>query len=259
MTKNCLQSLLHQHNLTPPAFEPFAPHHQIWRETLEQQLPPSERLRIEQDRALVAYLTTSIHTVGAVLACVSHQEPWKAQVPFLIQLPGIGLIGALTLLVAIGDITRFALAKHLVGYAGLGTLVQASEQVHRSGNITRTGRSDLRAILVKAAWTAIRASAWWRTRYEQLTTRMLAAEAMVAIVHKLLVVIWHVLTEHAADRLADPVAVARRLIRWGASHHLAKRGELRLLRAKSLDQIAVGYDLTHLAIKGSNYVMRASG
>ena len=38
----------------------------------------------------------------------------------LVQLPGIGLITAMTLLAAIGDITRFPTAKHLVGYAGLG-------------------------------------------------------------------------------------------------------------------------------------------
>jgi transposase len=111
MAKNRLQSLLHQHNLTPPASEPFAPNHQRWWETLEHTLPPSERLRAQQDRALVAYLTTLIHTVEEELAHVSQQESWAAQVPFLIQLPGIGLIGAMTLLAAIGDITRFAGAE----------------------------------------------------------------------------------------------------------------------------------------------------
>jgi transposase len=261
MAKNRLQSLLPQHNLTAPTTEPFVPQHHAWWETLEQTRPPSERLRVQQDRALVDYLTTVLATVEAELARVSQQEPWKAQVPFLIQLPGISLIGAMTVLAAIDDITRFASAKHMVGYAGLGTRVHASGQVHRSGTITRTGRSDLRTILVEAAWTVIRTSVWWRARYEHPTTRMPAAKAIVAIARKLLVVIWHVLTERAADRQADPVAVARRLFRWGAAHHLATQsGHSRggFVR-KALDQLGVGHDLTHLAINGSTYVLKAPG
>ncbi len=261
MAKNRLQSLLHQHNLTPPGADPFAPTHQTWWETLEHTLPASERLRAQQDRALVAFLTTLIHTVEEELAQLSQREPWRDQVPFLIQLPGIGLLGAMTVLATIGDIRRFASSKHLVGYAGLGARIHASGQVYRSGSITRTGRSELRTILVEAAWTTVRTSAWWRSRYEQLLTRMPAAKAIVAIARKLLLVIWHVLSERAADRQADPVAVARRLFRWGATHHLATQSGLSRggFVRKALDQIGVGQDLSRLAINGSTYLLKASG
>lgn len=47
-------------------------------------------------------------------------DPWVKQVPFLVQLPGLGVLSALRLLAAIGEITRFPSAKHLVGYAGEG-------------------------------------------------------------------------------------------------------------------------------------------
>jgi hypothetical protein len=85
--------------------------------------------------------------------------------------------------------------------------------------------------------------------------------AIVAIARKLLVVIWHVLTAHTADRQADPVAVARRLFRWGPTHHLATQSGLSgggFVR-RALEQIEVGHDLTHLAINGSTYVLRDSG
>jgi transposase len=36
------------------------------------------------------------------------------------QLPGVGFIVAMTVLAAIGDISRFENAKQLVGYAGIG-------------------------------------------------------------------------------------------------------------------------------------------
>jgi Transposase IS116/IS110/IS902 family len=251
MAKNRLQGLLHQHNIIAPATDPFASNHHTWWEALEQQLPPSECLRAQQDLALVAYLTSLIQTVETELAHLSQQEPWKSQVPFLIQLPGIGLIAAMTVLAAVGEIMRFSSAKHLVGYAGLGTRVHASGQVHRSGSITRCGRSELRTVLVEAAWTTIRTSAWWRARYELLARGMPPAKAIVAIAHQLLVIIWHVLTARTADQQADPKALARRLFRWGAPHHLATRAGLsRSAFVRSyLDYLGVGEELTHFAIR----------
>jgi transposase len=257
MAKNRLQSLLHQHNVTPPAKAVFSPAQGEWWQALEQRLSASERLRAQQDHALVRYLTGLIETVEAELAQLSQKDPWHTQVPYLIQLPGIGLITAMTVLASIGDITRFASAKHLVGYAGLGTRIHASGQVQRSGSITKSGRSDLRTILVEAAWTSVRISSWWRARFEELVTRMPATKAIVAIARKLLVVIWHVLTARAADQHADPVAVARRLFRWGSAHRLAtlhgvSRGAF---VRRYLDQIGIGQELTHLFINGFTFTL----
>jgi hypothetical protein len=53
--------------------------------------------------------------------------------PYLMQLPGLGLITALTVLAAIGDVTRFETARQLVGYAGLGARVHDSGMTHRIG------------------------------------------------------------------------------------------------------------------------------
>jgi transposase len=50
----------------------------------------------------------------------------------------------MTLLAAIGDITRFENARKLVGYSGLGAGVHASGQTHHSGRITKQGRAELR-------------------------------------------------------------------------------------------------------------------
>jgi len=49
-------------------------------------------------------------------------------VPLLVQLPGVGTLVAMTLLAAIGDISRFPSDKKLVGYAGLGARVHDSGQ-----------------------------------------------------------------------------------------------------------------------------------
>jgi transposase len=55
------------------------------------------------------------------------------QVPFLLQLPGLGMVGAMTILAAVGDSSRFPTSKQLVGYAGLGARIHASGQVQRHG------------------------------------------------------------------------------------------------------------------------------
>jgi transposase len=261
MAKNRLQSLLHQHTLTPPFKEVFAPLHRTWWEALEHRLPASERVRVQQDRALVAYLTSLIETVEAELAQLSQQEPWHAQMPFLLHLPGIGLITAMTVLASIGDVTRFASAKRLVGYAGLGARIHASGQVQRWGSITKSGRTELRTVLVEAAWTSVRTSPWRRARFTELTARMPAAKAIVAIARKLLVVIWQVLTARTADQHADPVAVARRLVRWGSVHPLATlRGLGRGAFVRDdLYHLGGGQELTHLWINGFPFPLEASG
>src|SRR6185436_19390034 len=145
---------------------------------------------------------------------LSTTDRWAADITYLIQLPGLGVLSAMTLLAAIGDITRFESAKKLVGYAGLGASVHDSGQTHRTGHITKQGRKDLRWVLVEAAWVAVDKSEHWKREFECLIRRMDKNTAIVAIAHKLLIVIWHVLTERVADDHAGPKMIAFNVMRW---------------------------------------------
>lgn len=133
------------------------------------------------------------------------------QVLFLLQLPGFGLVVALTMLAAIGDIRRFPSANQMVGYAGLGTRIHDSGLTHHTGRITKAGRRDLRAALVQAARVAVKFNAKWRAELEKKEARMGYQKAIVAIARKLLVAVWHVLTKRSADRFAEPEKVAAKL------------------------------------------------
>ncbi len=82
--------------------------------------------------------------VEQVEECLKHKSAEDERIPLLIQLPGVAMLTAITILAAIGNITRFPNAKKLVGYAGLGTRVHDSGMTHTSGRITKTGRKDLR-------------------------------------------------------------------------------------------------------------------
>jgi transposase len=210
--KNRLNSVLHRHNIVPPKGKLFSQDNQAWWQELE--LPPSERLRVRQDLATLSHLKPHLAEVEAELARLSVTDPWAKQMTYLVQLPGIGMLTAMTVLAAIGDISRFPSAKKLVGYAGLGARVHASGQTHKGGGITKEGRRDLRSVLVEAAWSAVQVDPHWQEQFERLAHRIGKHKAIVAIARKLLVVIWHVLTAAETDRRADADKVAGKLMVW---------------------------------------------
>jgi transposase len=251
--KNRLQSLLHRHNIVPPEGEIFCAAHRAWWAGLS--ISPSEKLRAQQDLVLLDTFTPLIEGVEAELARLSISPTWVDLLPLLIQLPGIGLLHAMTILSAIGDIGRFPSAKKLVGYAGLGARIHASGQTWRTGGITKQGRRELRATMIEAAWIAVRLHPGWRDRFERLQRSMGKQKAIVAIARKLLVVIWHVLTAQAADRQAEPEAVARSLMKWGTRHRLATSlGVPRVQFVRQhLDRLGIGQHLSQFTYCGHVY------
>ena len=142
--------------------------------------------------------------------------------PYLLQLPGFGMQVTMTVLSAIGDITRFPTDKHLVGYAGMGSSVHNSGQTYYTGRITQKGRKELRWAMVQAAWAAVRYHPFWKAHYQQLLSRKSKGKAIVAIARRLLVVVWHVMSQRVADRRArnaflPPIAAAEARYRSSAS------------------------------------------
>jgi transposase len=244
--KNRLQSVLHRHHLVLPTGNPFAAMHRAWWDTLP--VTPTERLHLKHDLATVAQLDTQLAEVDAELQRLSCVAPWSERVTYLLQLPGLGLIHAMTILSAIGDIARFEHAKELVGYAGLGASVHDSGQTHRTGRITKQGRKELRTTLVEAAWSAVEYSAYWKAEFERLIRHLDQMKAIVAIARKLLVVVWHVLTEQAADQHAEVNLVATKLMRWSWQLTEEQRGGLttRQFIRYHLLRLQLGDDLTHL-------------
>ena len=75
---------------------------------------------------------------------------------------------------------------------------------------------------------------------------MKSCKAIVAIARKLLVVIWHVMTERVADRKADPDMVAFKLMTWSWKLNDLQRGGLtaRQFVRYCLMQLQLGENLT---------------
>jgi transposase len=256
--KNQLQSLLHRHHLLPPGGKLFGPANRPW--WLGLSLTSSEKLRLRQDLTLLDQLDPLITEVETELNRLSLAEPWAEQTPYLLQLPGIGLITAMTILSAIGQIERFPTAKKLVGYAGLGAKVHSSGQTHRTGGITKQGRRELRRVLIEAAWTAVRYDQHWQEQFERLAYRIGREKAIVAIARKLLVIIWHVLTAKVADRRAEPQQVARYFIAWGRQLRVKTTLGLKAseFARQQLDRLELGQELEQVPYGSVTYCLPPS-
>ena len=245
MVTGRLQSLLQRHNLPGPDGEPFSAANRAWWEALE--VSRTEKLRIRQDLDSLAHLDKQLAELQDEVNRLSTTPPWAEWVPFVMQLPGFSVLLTMIILAAIGDITRFPSPKKLVGYAGLGASVHSSGKTHRTGHITKTGRRELRWTLVEAAWCAVRYSPHWRAEFKRLAGRMPENVAIVAIARKLLVVIWHVLTNQVADKHADENRVAAKFMRWSWALTQEQRDGLstRLFVRRQLMRLQLGHDLTH--------------
>jgi transposase len=247
---NRLHSVLHAHQIAPPAGRLGSAGQQAWWDQLP--LSPVERLRVQQDLTLLQTAERLILTVDAELTRLSTLDPWKELAPFLMQLPGFAVVTSMTVLAAIGDITRFPSAKKLVGYSGLGASVHAAGQTHHTGPITKQGRRELRTMLVEAAWSAVEHHPYWQVEFARLVPSLGKGKAIVAIARKLLVVVWQVLTHQVADRHADRPMVIRKLQRWGASHGLANRQGLSsgAFARQLLDRLGLGAAAAPVAPSG---------
>jgi hypothetical protein len=238
--------LLHRQQLALPPGDAFSQANKTWWEQLA--VSTTERMHIKHDLATLQQVKDQLAEVEVELNRLSTSEPWATLMPYLMQLPGLGLVTALTVLAAIGDVTRFETSKQLVGYAGLGASVHDSGQTHRTGRITKTGRRDLRHVLVEAAWAAVEHHPYWKAEFARLARRMDDNKALVAVARRLLVAIWHVLTERAADKHAEPEMVATKLMRWSWDLTDEQRGGLttRQFIRFHLMRLQLGENLTHL-------------
>ncbi len=238
--KNRLSSLLHRTDREMPA-QPFKPEQKAWWEALP--LTTIEKYIVASDLDTLAFAGKQIGVIEEVL----RQEAAKDErVPLLTQLPGVAMLTAITLLAAIGPIERFEDASHLVGYAGLGTSVHDSGQMHTNGHITKAGRRDLRGAMVDAANAAVRHHPYWKKEFERLEYRLGRSKAIVAIARRLLVAVWHILTNESADRHADETSVAASMFKLAYEikvSNLPKGTSARAFTRQQLDRLGIGQDL----------------
>jgi transposase len=246
MSKNRLHSVVQRGNLRPPEGGLLAEKNRAW--WAAQDFSELTEFQIQGDVEIVAHLERQKAAVDQKLAELSNTEPWAAEMVYLMQIPGFGLIFSMTVLAAIGDIRRFAHSKQLVGYAGLGAGVHASGEKHQDKPITKAGRKELRWALVEAAWVAVRSDPYWKAHFQRLESRMHRNQAIVAIARRLLVSVWHILIKREPYRHFAEETLAYKMLTWAWSlDEIARQGLTRAQFAKyGLLRLGIGQELERI-------------
>ncbi len=83
---------------------------------------------------------------------LAETAPYRERVGWLRCFRGLDTLGAMTLLVEIGDFQRFHHPRDLMAYLGLVPSEASTGDRARRGSITKAGNTHARRILVEASW-----------------------------------------------------------------------------------------------------------
>jgi transposase len=158
---------------------------------------------------LIDDLDEQIADCEAALRTLGADHPY---VPLLRTVPGIGAVLGYTIAAEIGDITRFASPKKLIGHTGLcPTVYQSGRRDHRAA-LAKNGPKYLRWALIEAATHAARHPVY-AERYQRTRARLGKQRgpkvARVDLARRLAEAIWYMLTTNkpfAPAGAAKPLA-----------------------------------------------------
>ena len=121
---------------------------QVHFEQLAQEETLSDYLHeVEHADERIQRLEKSIDT-----AIETVPQRMRAVMQGLQSLRGIAKVSAVTLVAELGEISRFATARQLMGYSGVVSSEYSTGEDVRRGPITKAGNAHLRRIAVEAAW-----------------------------------------------------------------------------------------------------------
>jgi transposase len=166
-------------------------------QSAENELPDVLRPYVCDVLEEVRALKTQITRLERSLRELTRHDP---VVQRLLEIPGIGPLGATALRASVGTITRFANGRELASWLGLTAREHSSGERRRLGGISKRGDAYLRTLLVHGARSALlaarRAAVAGRTPDRlrawalQTEQRRGTNKATVALANKLARIVW---------------------------------------------------------------------
>ena len=126
-----------------------------------------------------------------------QMRPFAAELALVQTIPGVGPRTAQVILAEIGvDMSRFPSEDHLSSWAGMAPGNNASGGKKKPAP-TNHGSPWLKAALAEAAWAASHCKAGYLpAQFRHLASRRGRKRAIVAVGHSILVIVYHLLSEH---------------------------------------------------------------
>lgn len=114
--------------------------------------PPAQQLVFQAYVRAVSEHTERRQRLAAALQPLVQPWRWVSVGEALQARRGVQFIAAVTLIAALGDLTRFETPRHLMRSLGLVPSEHSRGERRRQGSMTKTGNSHARRVLVEGAW-----------------------------------------------------------------------------------------------------------
>jgi transposase len=206
--KNRIQSVLAGLLVVVPVKTLFSRVGQEW--LADCGLPAYERALVESDLRLIEVVDKEIDTLEKLL----REEAWRApRVRLLMTIPGVDYCTALTLIAALGDLSRFEDGDRAASYLGLAPSIKQSAQTCHYGPISKQGNSHARWLLTQSAQNIARHPGPLGVAFRRLAKRKCWNVAVCATARKLVTIAWLMLKNNEPYRYANPTTTQQKLSR----------------------------------------------
>jgi len=245
---NRMHSVAHRHHLKHERGKRFNEKNTGWQK--DKTLCSLEQFQLGLEMENLAHIEKQIERISREVRKMCHKKPWAESMTYLMQLPGFGVITAMTVLAAIGEIERFETPKHLASYSGLTPGLEQSGTKNRGKGITKEGRREFRWALVEAAQRAVKSDPLLKQRFQEMQKRMHRNQAIVAVAHRLLELVWYVLTRRQPYRHFSHERIAYKYLTWAWQMEDEARDGLtrQQFTRYYLMRLGIGQDLTRIAL-----------
>jgi transposase len=203
----------------------------------EDRQPPALKELLEPLLQSLSVLEEQISKAEDLVDRLSRQE---SAIEVLKTRPGVGAVVASAFVAVVDDPRRFDNAHQVESYIGLVPSEDTSGK-RRLGSITKKGNAYLRAVLIQAAWSTLRArgddplTIWGKA----IVARRGRHIAAVAVARRLAGILWAMWRD---DRVYDA-----RLLGQASADGLERESESKLVRAHALKKASRKVLPTHRA------------
>jgi len=146
--------LLRQGRRPPEGMRRWTQRHLTWIHQAVCFAQPAQEATLADYLHEVEHVATRLERLDrAIDEAVEGMPPrMQAVIAALQALRGVAKLSAATIVAEVGEVSRFARARQLMGYCGLGAREASSGPRSWRGAITKTGNAHLRRVVVEAAW-----------------------------------------------------------------------------------------------------------
>jgi transposase len=164
------------------------------REILDREISQNVALRLQICLKLIKSLDDEIEALEKEIFNYAYKNH-KREMEILMSVPGIGELGAATLIAEISTFKDFSSGNKLASWLGIVPNVYQSADKFYNGRITKRGSKVARWILTQIAQAAARKK---NSRLKEFFNRKKKsighAKAIIALARKIATIIWHLIT-----------------------------------------------------------------